>query len=259
MSEQRETFFEVSAYYSQAGSSLVLMEQGEEEQALALLPKSATDEVSAYCRQRVVFRYAMSKAARGEKQTKRWFLEALPLLQHYERYRDELIEFAMSNLEEKAYVGLAEAMEALCKHINTPAFLKATAYVMSIQAVQWRNAGMNTAAAERLFKRALSMDPESELAKTNLLRLQKDICWEQVDKAMKQHNLNKAATLLEASGEPELLDLFFESIELFYEQVQNWDRAEKLEVLREFYAACYRLDREHDLTYELGRELARWE
>jgi hypothetical protein len=130
---------------------------------------------------------------------------------------------------------------------------------MSIQAVQWRNAGMNTAASERLFKRALSMDPESELAKTNLLRLQKDICWEQVDKAMKQHNLNKAATLLEASGEPELLDLFFESIELFYEQVQNWDRAEKLEVLREFYAACYRLDREHDLTYELGRELARWE
>lgn len=259
MSEQRETFFEVSAYYSKAGPSLVLMEQGEEEQALALLPKSATDEVSVYCRQRVLFRYAMSKAARGEKQTKRWFLEALPLLQHYERYRDELIEFAMSNLEEKAYVGLAEAMEALCKHINTPAFLKATAYVMSIQAVQWRNAGMNTAAAERLFKRALSMDPESELAKTNLLRLQKDICWEQVDKAMKQHNLNKAATLLEASGEPELLDLFFESIELFYEQVQNWDRAEKLEVLREFYAACYRLDREHDLTYELGRELARWE
>jgi hypothetical protein len=96
------------------------------------------------------------------------------------------------------------------------------------------------------------------LAKTSLQRLQKDICWEQVSKAMKQQNLTKAATLIEASGEPELIDLFFESIDLFYEQVQDWDRPEKLEAMREFYAACYRLDPEHDLTDELGRELARW-
>jgi tetratricopeptide (TPR) repeat protein len=259
MGEQGETFFEVSAYYSKAGPSLVLMEQGEEEQALALLPRSTPDEISAYCRQRVLFRYAMSQAARGEKQTRRWFLEALPLLQQYDQYRDELIAFAMSDLEDKAYAGLAEAMEALCKHITTPAFLKAAAYVMTIQAIQLRNAGMGTAAAEKLFQRALDMDPESELAKTSLQSVRKEICWEQVDKAMKQQNLNKAATLLEASGEPELIDLFFQSIELFYEQVQDWDRAEKRGALREFYAACYRLDRDHDLTYELGLELERGE
>ena len=55
-----------------------------------------------------------------------------------------------------------------------------------------------------------------------------------------------------------VIGLFFESIDLFYEQVQDWDRPEKLEAMREFYAACYRLDPEHDLTDELGRELARW-
>ncbi len=260
LGEQGETFFEVSAYYSKAGASLVLLEQGEEEQALALLSKSAPkgtiDEVAAYCRQRVLFRGAMRKVGRGEKQTKRWFLEALPLLRQYDRYRDELTEFAMSDLEEKAYAGLAEAMEALCKHITTPDFLKATAYVMSIQAVQLRNGGMSTSATEKLFKRALNVDPESELAKTNLQSLQKDICWEQVDKAIKQQNFNKAAILLEASGEPELIDLFFESIEVFYRQVQGWDRSGKLQVMREFYAACYRLDPDHDLTYKLGRELA---
>jgi tetratricopeptide (TPR) repeat protein len=259
MDEQGETFFEVSAYYSKAGPSLVLMEQGEAEQALALLPRNVSDEVSAYCRQRILFRYAMHQAARGEKQTRRWFLEALPLLQQYDRYLDELVAFAMSDLEDKAYAGLAEAMEALCKHITTPAFLKAAAYVMTIQAIQLRNAGMGTSAAEKLFKRALHMDPESELAKTSLRSVQKDICWEQVERAMKQQNLMKAATLLEASGEPELIDLFFRSIELLYEHVQNWDRAEKREALREFYAACYRLDRDHDLTSELGFELERWE
>ena len=258
INDQGETFFEVSAYYSKAGRSLALMEQGEEEQALALLPKQAPDEVSAYCRQRVLFRCAMRQADRGEKQTKRWFLEALPLLQQYDRYRDELIELAMSDLEDKAYAGLAEAMEALSKHIQAPKFLKAAAYVMSIHAIQLRHAGMSISASEKLFKKALRFDPESELAKTSLQKLQKDICWEQVSKAMKQQNLTKAATLIEASGEPELIDLFFESIDLFYEQVQDWDRPEKLEAMREFYAACYRLDPEHDLTDELGRELARW-
>jgi len=259
MSEQGEAFFEVSAYYSKAGPSLMLMEQGEAEQALALLPKNTLDEVSAYSRQRVLFRYAMRKAAQGETQTKRWFLEALPLLKHYDRYRDELTAFALSDLESKAYAGLAEAMEALCQHITTPTFLQAAAYVMSLQAIQLRNAGMSTAAAEKLFKRALRIDPESALAKTSLQRLQKDICWEQVNKAMKQQNLLKAVTFIEASGEPELVDLFFESIERFYEQVQAWDRAEKLEAVREFYTACYRLDRDHELTHELYHELARWE
>ena len=109
MSEQGEAFFEVSAYYSKAGPSLMLMEQGEAEQALALLPTNTLDEVSAYSRQRVLFRYAMRKAAQGETQTKRWFLEALPLLKHYDRYRDELTAFALSDLESKAYAGLAES------------------------------------------------------------------------------------------------------------------------------------------------------
>jgi hypothetical protein len=165
----------------------------------------------------------------------------------------------MSDLEDKAYAGLAEAMEALSQHIQTPKFLKAAAYVMSIQAIQLRNAGMSISASEKLFKKALRLDPESELARTSLQRLQKDICWEQVSKAMKQQNLTKAATLLEASEEPELIDLFFESIDLFYEQIQDWDHPEKLEAMREFYAACHRLDPAHDLTDKLGRELARWE
>ena len=115
----------------------------------------------------------MSKAAQGEKQTKRWFLEALPLLTHYARYRDELTVFALSDLESKAYAGVAEAMEALCQHITTPKFLQAAAYVMSLQAIQLRNAGMSTTAAEKLIKRALRIDPECALAKTSLQRLQK--------------------------------------------------------------------------------------
>ena len=117
---------------------------------------------------------------------------------------------------------------------------------------------MSTTAAEKLIKRALRIDPECALAKTSLQRLE-DICWEQVNKAMKQQNLLKAATFIEASGEPELVDLFFESVARFYEQVQAWDRADKLEAVREFYTACSRLDRDHDLTHELYHALARWE
>ncbi|MDH3598676.1 MAG: hypothetical protein OEU26_03435, partial [Candidatus Tectomicrobia bacterium] len=162
--ETDETFFEVGAYYSKAGRSLMLIEQSEAEQALAVLPKNASDDVSAYCRQRVLFHYGLSNARQGVKQTKKFFLEALPLLKQYAHYGDELAELALSDLEPKAYAGLADAMEALSKHIATPKFLEATAYAMSVQAIHLRTLGMSTAKAGKLLDRALAIYPESQLA-----------------------------------------------------------------------------------------------
>ncbi len=255
LSDQGETFFEVSAYYSKAGRSLVLMEQGEAEQALALLPKDAQDDVSAYCRQRVLFRYGHRKTLQGDKQTKRWFLEALPLLKHYSRYRDELTELAWADLEPEAYAGLAEAMEALSKHLTTPNFLEASAHVMSAQAVQLLNAGVSTSTAEKLLNRALAIYPESDLAKGTLQKVQKAIYFEQFNKAFKQHNLTRAANIVQRSGDPELVDVFFETIELLHQQAEQWDDRVKRTALREFYTACYQVDRHHPVTIEIGSDL----
>jgi tetratricopeptide (TPR) repeat protein len=256
LSQQGETFIEVSAYYSKAGRSLVLMEQGEGEQALASLPKNARDDVSAYCRQRVLFRHGLRKALQGEKQTKRWFLEALPLLKSYSRYRDELAELALTDLEPNVYAGLAEAMEALSKHITTPNFLEATAHVMSVQAIQLRSTGVSTTTAEKLLNRALAIYPESHLAQTTLQEMQKTAYFEQINKAFKQQNLARAANIIDRSGDPELIDYFFETVDRWHQQVEQWDKQDRLGALREFYTACYRVDRHHPLTTEIGRDLA---
>lgn len=255
LNKQGETFLEVRAYYSKAARSLVLMEQGEEEQALTVLPKDVQDEVSAYCCQRVLFRYGLGKALRGEKQSKKWFLEALPLLKQYSRYRDELTEAALSDLEPEAYAGLAEAMEALSRHLTAPNFLEATAHVMSIQAIQLRSTGVSTTTAEKLLTRALAIYPESQLAQTTLQEIKKQAYYEQIDKAFKQQHLAKAVTIVQRSGDPELMDLFFETIERWHQQIASWNDRDKLEALRDFYTHCYQVDRYHPVTLEIGSAL----
>ena len=257
--ETDETRFEVGAYYSQAGRSLMLIEQGEAEQALALLPKNPSDGISAYCRQRVLFRYGLNTARQGLKQTKKYFLEALPLFKQYPRYSDELAELALTDLEPKVYAGLADAMEALSKHLATPKFLEATAYAMSMQAIHLRTLGVSTAKAGKLLDRALAICPESQLAKTTWQEMHRATHFDQINKAFKRQNLPRAVNVIHQSGDPELVDYFFETIESYHEQVQEWDRPSRLGALREFYTSCAQVDPHHPLTLELGSELGRLE
>jgi hypothetical protein len=253
--ETDETFFEVGAYYSKAGRSLMLIEQGEAEQALAVLPKNASDDVTAYCRQRVLFRYGLNSARQGAQQTKKYFLEALPLLKQYPHYSDALAELALTDLEPKSYAGLADAMEALSKHIATPKFLEATAYAMSIQAIHLRTLGMSTAKAGKLLDRALAIYPESQLAKTSWQEMHRATHFDQINKAFKRQNLARAVNVINQSGDPELIDYFFETIEIFHEQIQEWDQPSKLSALREFYTYCAQVDRHHPLTLAMDSEL----
>jgi tetratricopeptide (TPR) repeat protein len=253
--ETDETFFEVGAYYSKAGRSLMLIEQGEAEQALAVLPKNASDDVSTYCRQRVLFHYGLSNAREGAKQTKKYFLEALPLLKQYAHYGDELAELVLTDLEPKVYAGLADAMEALSKHIATPKFLEATAYAMSIQAMHLRTLGVSTAKAGKLLDRALAIYPESQLAKTSWQEMHRATHFDQINKAFKRQNLPRAVNVVHQAGDPELIDYFFEAIEIFHAQVQEWDQPSKLSALREFHTYCAQVDRDHPLTLEMGSEL----
>ena len=253
--EMNETFFEVGAYYSKAGRSLMLIEQGEAEQALAMLPKNASDDVSVYCRQRVLFRYGLSNARQGVKQTKKYFLEALPLLKQHPHYSDELADLALTDLEPNAYAGLADAMEALSKHIATPKFLEATAYAMSIQAIHLRTLGLSTAKAGKLLDRALAIYPESQLAKTSWQEINRATHFDQINKAFKRQNLARAVNVINQSGDPELVDYFFETIEIFHEQIREWDQQSQLSALREFYTYCAQVDRDHPLTLDMGSEL----
>ena len=109
--------------------------------------------------------------------------------------------------------------------------------------------------AEKLLNRARALYPESHLAETTLQEMLTIAAFEQINKAFKQQNLIRAVNILQRSGDAELVDYFFETVERWYDQTGQWDKPERRKALREFYTACYQADRDHPLTDEIGSEL----
>jgi tetratricopeptide (TPR) repeat protein len=257
--DETEDSIEVSAYFSEAGQSLMLMEWGEKDKALALIPKNPQGELETYCGQRVLLGYGMKQAREGQKQLKKYFLEALPLLKRYPRYADEIIELVYAEEEVKSYVGLAEVMEFLSGHIHIPKFREATAHAMSIKALELLKSKVTPAVAQRLLSKALAIYPDSHLAQSSLVDVRSMMGLEELAKALKRQNLSKAVTVVNRNRDPRLIDYFFETIGIWYQTVTTWDTEQKLSTLREFHASCRSVDKERPLTIELGAELRRLE
>jgi hypothetical protein len=257
--KETEDSIEVSAYFSEAGQSLMMMEWGDEDKALALIPKNPQGELETYCRQRVLFGYGMKQAREGQIQLKKYFLEALPLLKRYPRYANKIIELVYAEEEVKSYVGLAEVMEFLSGHIHTPKFREATAHAMSIKALELLNSQATPAVAQRLLSKALAIYPDSHLAQSSLTDVRTMLGLDELTKVLKRQNLSKAVTVVNRNRDPRLIDYFFETIGIWYQTVTTWDTEQKLSTLREFYASCRSVDRERPLTLELGAELRRLE
>ncbi|MCP4697933.1 MAG: hypothetical protein GY862_13935 [Gammaproteobacteria bacterium] len=262
--KDKEDFLEVSAYFSSAGESLVLMEVGEEEKALRMLSdnvqKSPSDnglesELSAYCRQRVYLRYGIKKALQGEPGIKKYFLDTLPLLKRYPHYVDELTELSFSDLEDEACMGLAEVMDTLSGHIEDPKFREAAAHILGIKAVILRNQGLNRAAFEKQLQRALSIYPDSEMARTALERSQTARSFDEINKAFKQQNLGKAVDIIARNRDPELIDYFFETVERWFDQSETWDKKDRLAALHDFHRHCCYVNKKHPLTEEIADEI----
>lgn len=257
--DETEESIEASAYFSEAGWGLMLMALGEEDKALSSIPKDAGDELGTYCRRRVSLGYGMEKARAGDTQLKRYFLEALPLLERYPRYADELIELVYAEAEVESHIGLAEVMELLSEHIQTPRFREATAHAIGIKAVELLNSGVSPAVAEKLLNTALRIYPDSHLAQSTLASVRSRMALDELAKAFKRQNLSKAVNVVNRNRDPRLIDYFFETIEIWFQTAMKWDAAPKLSALREFYESCYLVDRQRPLTIEIGAELRRLE
>ncbi len=257
--DEGEGYFAIGAYFSRAAQSLILMELGEEEKALSSLPKDTQEEISAYSQQRVFLRYGIKKALQGETQLKKYFLGALPLLKQYSRYSDELIELALSDIDLEASTGLAEAMEVLSHQIKTPKFLEATAHVMSQKAIGLSVKGVSETTVEKLLTRALRIYPESHFAQITLDKIRQHKNIDRLNSAFKKQNLTKAANIVNQSNDPELVDYFFETVEKWNDQVEAWDRDERLAALRDFYNNCYYVNKNHPLTIEINAKIKQLE
>lgn len=257
--DDTEESIEAHACFSEAGRSLMLLELGDEDKAFSLIPVRPQDELEAYCRQRVLLGYGMKHVREGNRKLKKFFLEALPLLEKYPRYADEITELVYAEQDVKFYAGLAEVMELLSERIHTPTFREATAHVMGIKAVGLINSSVNPLVVQKLLKKALDIYPESHLAQSTLAEVRTRMGLDEMAKAFKRQNLSKVVKLVNRDRDPQHISYFFETMEGWLQTVMQWDDTQKLGALREFYERCCMVDRECPITITIGVELRRLE
>ncbi len=251
---QSEELFETAAYFSAAGPSLMMIESGEEEKALTSIPKQSKSELLAYGRQRVYLAYALKKARQSEKQLKKYFQEALPLIKRYRRHQEEIIKLAYQETL-PSHIGLADAMELLSSAIDSAEFHEATAYAMAMKALELLHQNIDPTPIEKGLKKALAIDPDSELAKNTLTEIAFRKGFEALDKAFKKQKPVTAAEIVRRNGDPRLVDAFFDTMERWCETVQDWEQQDRLSSLREFYQSCCVVDRQHPLTIRIRTDL----
>lgn len=257
--DDTEESIEANACFSEAGRSLMLLELGDVDEAFSSIPVRPQDELATYCRQRVLLGYGIKQIRAGTKRLNKFFLEALPLLQKYPHYADEIIDLVYTEQEVKSFAALAEVMELLSERIHTPKLREATAHAMSIKAMKLLISNVNPLVVQKLLKKALDIYPDSHLAKNTLADVRTKMGLDEMAKAFKRQNLSRVVKLVNRDRDPQHINYFFDTMQGWFQTVMQWDDTQKLVELRDFYDICCLVDREHPLTIEIGVQLSRLE
>ena len=252
-----EPFQELLAGFSPTGSVLALLERGEEDKALALLPSTARDELTDYCRQRVYWAIAIKKLRHGEKQARKRLLAALPLIKTHPAHANDLVHLVYEDLEPHVYAELAEVMEILTAQVSSPGFREATAYAMGVKAMQLLPRNFQTIKA--LLDRAYTIHPGSEMVKTAYEKYHKFFAFDQLGKAFRKQNVERALQVAQGTTAPEIRKLFFSTMKSWSQQIAEMELTRRVAELRRFYNSCLQLDPHHPVTHAIGAELQRLE
>lgn len=95
---------------------------------------------------------------------------------------------------------------------------------MGIKAVAMMNRGSNLAVAEKLLERALELFPDSALAVSTLEAVEERRLGSDIEKAFKRQNPLRAAKLVLLSKNPDNRAYFFETMTLWYQDIQASDQ-----------------------------------
>ena len=248
-------YYETAAYFSPAAASVMLSGAGEIAQALVLLPRSGEDDVATFCRQNISFQYAIQNInelpARAVKALKR----AIPLINEYEQFRKKLINFIYSEEGENAAPILADVMQKIYLSNKNQRFSEATAHCLCLKAMELKETvSDNYTAIEKILQRALTIDPNCQLAKTGLTFSKDHNHIAQIHKAFDKLKLAKAVSIVKLSNSRFVEEAFFDGIgdlygEIYSDSTINHD--EKLVLLNHIYTQCCQLDPEHPLVHEI--------
>jgi len=260
-----EDYLKTGGYYSPAGTALLFTERGEYEKAVAALPASSEDasEFTAYCKERVYFRYGLYALEKGDNRFVKYFELCAGLFEKSDVYEKELIDRAFDAYDMDKIRRYEEALIHIHESSSTPEIQKALSLVMTRRCIDMYNEHqINFKNLEATIKRALKLDPENELANGTLERMKVDIDLDELNKAIDKLKMNKACQIASQSEFPEVKEEFFrfmdESLEHLLNEADMNDN-QKIVLLHDFSRWCARADETHPILSDIDKEIRKLE
>nr|VFK28482.1 MAG: hypothetical protein BECKMB1821G_GA0114241_103723 [Candidatus Kentron sp. MB]VFK32872.1 MAG: hypothetical protein BECKMB1821I_GA0114274_103721 [Candidatus Kentron sp. MB]VFK75927.1 MAG: hypothetical protein BECKMB1821H_GA0114242_10366 [Candidatus Kentron sp. MB] len=247
---------ELHAGFSPLGACMDWIEPGTEEKVFHALPNGKSlDPETRYLCQRVALRCGINRIRAGGRHTRKFFQAALPVLGTAPRLPQELIDLAYAQPTEQVISSLSEAMEFLARHVKEPRFLEATAHCIGLDLQNLLLQGVSSDILEKRLAVGLSFDPDCQQLQTIRELILKEKNSRKIGKALRSGNLQKAARIVRDIEDPELSNLFFDTMETFYHEIpMETEEREINALINRLYEACCIADEEHWLTEELAEE-----
>jgi len=250
-----EQYLNTGAFYSVAGDALYLMEKGEHEKALEVLPGGeAGDEFADWGIARVIFACGIHSMDKGEIPPREFPHMALALLNKAPRFEKILIDGAAKAEELKEQSRYEEVLAAIHTICPRKGLDQALSFVMSRRALEMYNKDHgNDKVLATTLRKALALDPENEHARGLLVDTKVDLECIEIEKALDGRKMSRACRIAKETEHQKVRDIFFEFFEALIDSMDEADleRAEKIVSLNRIYSWCARVDDDHDILYDI--------
>ena len=257
--ENDERFWTVGALFSSARRSFLLLNQDKLDEAMTALPAKKEDLFADYCRQRIFFRLGMERLEKGETNLKKYFIQAIPLIQRFKEYEKEIIQLAQgigNNLQK--LISVDEVLQILIRQIKSKELLEITSYIMSYKAhAMYSERLIKALDVERICKKALELYPGNEFAINGLQEIQSKYVMEELDSALNKGNVKKAASITINANNDEIEETFFKFVDSVLDELDDahLDREKKILFLQDLYHNCKRVDPSHPVLEDITDEI----
>ncbi len=264
---QRRSFFRDEEHYLRTGAcysgglrGLFHLENGELDEAQATLPvaQSPSSRCLAYARQRVDFALALEALEKGSARPERFLKRCANLFALSPAYEKALIDGALEAHDSGKLDRYEKALMLVHAKRPGPGINKALSLLHSRLGVRLFNEGaIDPETLELYFERSLDLDPENELARSNLSGAQADRELERLHDAITLGKNNAAARIAAQSRHAEVKDFFFEFMgQCLREAGDDVPGEGRLLVLLELKKMCSAVDASHPILDQIEASLA---
>ncbi len=260
--ESEDQYLRTGSYYSPAMESLFAVEAGDHEEAVSHLPeKKGGDEFLRYGLMRVQFHCGMACLDQGDGKAGQHFDNAADLFALSPECESQFTEKAIDCDDEDVLRSYEEILREVRRKRASKPVDKALSMVMINRAILAQDRGAaNLKVIEMAAQKALTLDPDNEMARGALEDMRVDLEVQELYKALRRQKMNRACRIAAETYHPEVKKLFFHFFERNLKSLDSpesayMDRREKLHLLKDFHDWCSRVDPDHPLLEDIQFKL----